>query len=76
MPEISGSTGSERVNCMIHNNSSVYNINIKSLEVSYLSQIFGYIDKNHAHSDAYNYTSDIIRLTLQPQMQLGHYHLF
>ena len=64
------------LNRMIHNNGSVYDINIKSLEVSYLSQIVCYIDKNHAHPDAHSCTSIITRLTLQPHMQLGHYHPF
>ena len=64
------------LNGMIHNNSKVYDINIKSLEISQLSQIVCYIDKNYGHLDAHNYTLIITRLTLQPHMQLGHYNPF
>ena len=61
---------------MIHNNGSVYDMNIKSSEVSKLSQIVCYIDKNHAHLDAHSCTSIITSKTLQLHTQLGHYRPF
>ena len=63
------------LNHMIHNNGSVYGINIKSLEVSYLSQMVCYIDKTMLIW-MLTIIPRISHITLQPHMQLGHYHLF